>query len=768
MVYILFVLFGLAILFFIMRQPQAVKTAKLFTLIPLSVFIYHLLLLNQVHSDGPFVIQHAWIPLLDINLNLKIDGLSMFFSLLISGVGTLIYLYAAEYLKNSIYLNRFFSYLTFFMAAMLGLVMADNLIAIFIFWELTSIASFFLIGYNTEDSSSRKSAMTSFLVTGLGGFFLLSGFLLMGSIGSTYSIHELLTSSEILSESPHYILILVFIFLGTFTKSAQFPFHFWLPQAMAAPTPVSAYLHSATMVKAGIYLLARFTPILSDGNYWNYSLMIVGGMTMIYGAFHSIFRTDMKAILAYTTISALGIIVFLLGIGTEYALSAALVFILAHALYKAALFLTAGIVDHTMHTRDITQISGLRKVMPLVGIAAFIAALSSAGIPLTLGFMSKELIYESTLQIPEWAVVMTIFAILANVLLGCAGFLIGLKPFTGKLADDGEKLEKPTIRLWLPVVLLSTFTLLFGLFPMLIGKGILNEAFQSFALSSEMTHLQIWHGFTPVLGLSVLTIMLAIGLYLLHPHIGKLWPLIEKANAISPQNIIEKSAVGIQHFAFFYTRLMHNGYLRNYLIVIIVFITALVGYRFFTTIAYFVDIGSISNFEIHELTLFLIIVISIYFTITANSKLTAIASIGIMGFAICLIFVIFGAPDLAMTQFSIDILTVVLFVLVLYKLPPYLPHKNKKVIGRDAVISICFGVLIMFIAMESLVFPANKEISQFYSENAYILAKGKNVVNVILVDYRGFDTMIETIVLSSAAMGVYGLLKYKSNHEETD
>lgn len=768
MVYTLFILFALGFLLLFLRKPQSAKVAKLLVVIPFSVFIYHLFLLNQFHSEGAFLIEHKWIPLLNINLNLKVDGLSLLFSLLISGVGTLIYYYAAEYLKSTVYINRFFSYLTFFMAAMLGLVLSDNLISIFVFWELTSIASFFLIGYNNEDSSARKSAMTSFLITGLGGFFLLAGFLMIGNITSTYSIQELLTSSAVLQNSPQYVLILVFVFLGAFTKSAQFPFHFWLPQAMAAPTPVSAYLHSATMVKAGIYILARFTPILSDGNYWNYTLMTVGGITMIYGAFHSIFRTDMKAILAYTTISALGIIVFLLGIGTEYAIYAAVTFILAHSLYKAALFLTAGIVDHAVHSRDITQISGLRKVMPMVALAAFIAALSSAGIPLTLGFISKELIYESTLQMPHWTILITALAVLSNVFLACAGFMIGFKPFAGNISANHPPIEKPNYRLWFPVVLLSLFTLIFGLLPLLPGAGILQYAFQSITSKTSMMELKIWHGFTPVLLLSVLTIVSGLGLYLLHPHVQKGLKTIEKLNIISPQHLIEKLALGIQQFAFFYTRLMHNGYLRNYLIVIILFITGLVGYRFVTSVPYFVDIASISKFEIHELALFIIIVISIYFTITAKSKLTAIASIGIMGFAICLIFVIFGAPDLAMTQFSIDILTVVLFVLVLYKLPPYLPNKNKKIIRRDAVISLCFGTLIMFIAMESLMFPATKEISQFYSENAYILAKGKNVVNVILVDYRGFDTLIETIVLSSAAMGVYGLLKYSGSHEEAD
>lgn len=768
MIYILVALFIISFLLLFLGKALKTRHFKLLSLIPFSVFIYFLSFLSQVKSNESVLIKQEWIPHLGINLNLKIDGLSLLFALLITGIGALVFLYASEYLKNAVYLNRLFGYLTLFMGSMLGLVLSDNLISIFIFWELTSISSFFLIGFNNEDKNARKSALSAFLVTGLGGFFLLSGFLLIGNSTGSYSIQELLQSSEFLQSSPEYIYILIFIFLGAFTKSAQFPFHFWLPNAMAAPTPVSAYLHSATMVKAGIYILARFTPLLSDGWYWNNTLLLVGGITMIYGAFHSVFRTDLKSILAYSTISALGLIVFLLGIGTDYALYAAVTLILAHALYKAALFLTAGSVEHAVGTREITQISGLGKTMPFLAIASFIAALSSAGIPLTLGFISKELIYESTQHIPNWSLWLGGLAILTNVLLACSGFLVGIKPFIGKLSTNYPKTYRSSFILWGPVILLSLVTLTFGTFPFLADEGILNASFQSIATESSEIYLQLWHGFSTIFLLSVVTVLLGLVLFILIPYIRSFLKKTEKLEIISPQYIFENIAHLVQKFAFFFTRLMHNGYLRNYLIVIIVFITGLVGFRFFTSVPYRVDLSSISNFKIHELTLFIIIVIAIYFTITAASKLTAIASIGIIGFAMCLIFVIFGAPDLAMTQFSIDILTVVLFVLVLYKLPAYLPYKNKKIIGRDALISICFGTLIMLIAMESLLFPANKEISKFYAENAYVLAKGKNVVNVILVDFRGFDTLIETIVLSIAAMGVYGLLKYKGINEEAD
>lgn len=744
------------------------KHYKFLAVYPFLLFLFFGYQLSSVYWQGEVFLSYQWIPALGINFDFKVDGLSVLFALLITGIGSLIYFYASDYLKNYPYQNRFYCYLTLFMGAMLGLVLSDNLITVFMFWELTSISSFFLIGFNNEEEKSRKSAMTAFAITGMGGFFLLAGFMVMANLTGTYSIQELLNSSEFLQNHSLYWLILLFIFGGAFTKSAQFPFHFWLPGAMEAPTPVSAYLHSATMVKAGIYILARFTPVLSDGFIWNYTLMTVGGITMLYGAFHSVFRTDMKSILAYSTISALGIIVFLLGIGSEYAIFAAVTFILVHALYKANLFLVTGIVDHAVHTRDIRKIGGLGKVMPVVAATALVASLSSAGIPLTFGFISKDLIYESTLGLPDLAVVITVIALATNVFIACSGFLVGIKPFVGKLSKEREEIHKPGFYLWIPVVILSGLTLLFGLLPRIADNGILRFAYQSVVRQAPDIYLKIWHGFNPVLIWSMATIFLGVLLFVLNRYLRTPLQRIEKLENISPQSLTEAFGESVRNFAFNYTRLMHNGYLRNYVIVIIIFITLLVGYRLFTAMPIQVNTSDLTGFRIYELTVFVIIVISIIYTIRTTSRLTAIASVGIMGYGICLIFVFYGAPDLAMTQFTIDTLTVVLFVLVLFKLPPFLTFRSKRILYRDAAVSLSFGILIMLVTLQSLVYPASKEISRFYAENAYTLAKGKNVVNVILVDFRGFDTMVESIVLAIAALGVYGLLKYRGINEEAD
>jgi len=768
MLAILISIFVIAFLILFSGSHIRSKHYKFIGVIPLSLFAYFCYYLVAIHWEEVIFLPYEWIPSLGINLNFKVDGLSLLFALLITGIGSLVYFYASYYLKNHPYLNRFYGYLTLFMGAMLGLVLSDNLITIFMFWELTSISSFFLIGFNNEDESSRKSALTALAITGLGGFFMLGGFVLIHSITGSYSINELLTSSEVIQNNTLFPLILFFIFGGAFTKSAQFPFHFWLPGAMQAPTPVSAYLHSATMVKAGIYILARFSPVLSDGFWWNNTLMIVGGFTMLYAAFHSIFRTDMKGILAYSTISALGIIVFLLGIGNEYALYAALTFILVHALYKAALFLVTGIVDHAVHTRDISQISGLRKVMPWVFFASFIAALSSAGVPLTFGFISKDLIYEATLHIPKWAMWITGIAILTNIFLACSGFMAGIKPFIGKLPEKHQNIQKPRKSLWIPVVILSSLSLIFGLFPVLADKGILKLAFDTVSKTPTELYLKIWHGFGLVLLLSATTIILGFILFFVKKHNGKSLFFIARFDKIAPKTIVENFGEATRNFAFRYTRFFHNGYLRNYLLAIIIFLTLLVGYRLFTTTPIEVNTEDLSGFRIYELTIFVMIIVAIYFTIRTKSRLTAIASLGIIGYCICLIFVFYGAPDLAMTQFTIDTLTVVLFVLVLFKLPPFLGFKNKTIQLRDTIVSIAFGGLMMLIALQALVSPSTKETSMFFAENVYKLGKGKNVVNVILVDFRAFDTMVEGIVLAIAALGVFSLLKYNAGNEETE
>tara|TARA_R100001369_G_scaffold29172_4_gene52645 strand:+ start:136154 stop:138460 length:2307 start_codon:yes stop_codon:yes gene_type:complete len=729
--------------------------------IPLALFIYFAQFINRISNGEVITQENVWVPSFGVNLGFTLDGLSLLFSLMITGIGFLVFIYTSAYLKNHKYLDRFYGYLSMFMAAMLGLVLSDNLISLFIFWELTSITSFFLIGFNNTSEASRKSAITALAITGIGGLSLLVGALFLGAITGTFSIAEMLSMNPEIAANPYYTLIVVLIFGAAFTKSAQFPFHFWLPGAMKAPTPVSTYLHSATMVKAGIYLLLRLTPVLGDHEFWNTTLVIVGAITMVYSAIHTLFRTDLKGILAYSTISALGILVFLIGQGTVNALTAAAVFIIVHALYKATLFLVTGIIDHQAGTRDTTVLRGLRKVLPPAAIAGFLAAISSAGIPPTIGFIGKELTYESTFHFGNVAILLMVLIVLTKILLLYAGFVAGIKPFTGALPERFEKTKMPSFLLWAPPLLLALGGIVFGIFPGLIETSLVKPLVSAVGGNADEIHLKLWHGVTPILWLSIITIAVGTVLYFVIKPTHKLEHAIAKLEWLSPHSLIMKLWDFFFKFSKIWTNLFQNGYLRNYVSTIMVFMITLTGYALFRSATYSVDYKSFSTITVYEAVTSIVMLIAVLYTVFTKSRLAAVASMGIMGYSICIFFVIYSAPDLAMTQFSIDTLTVILFVLVLYKLPKYLTLSDYKMRIRDGVISLAFGTIITLLILEVLAEPINSEVSDYYASNAYILAHGKNVVNVILVDFRGADTMIEISVLAIAAIGVFALLKLR-------
>lgn len=737
------------------------RLAVLSSLIPLSLFVYFSTFISEI-ADGKVIYEnHEWVPSFGVNLSFTLDGLSLLFALMITGVGTMVFVYTSAYLKDHKYLDRFYGYLSLFMAAMLGLVLSDNLMSMFIFWELTSISSFYLIGFNNDKQASRKSALIALGVTGIGGLMLLGGAILLGEVAGTYRISEMLSSREAIADSSHYVLILIFIFSAAFTKSAQFPFHFWLPEAMKAPTPVSTYLHSATMVKAGVYLLFRMTPVLNGAEIWHTVLIIVGGVTMIYSAFHIIFRTDLKGILAYSTIAALGILVFLIGIGTQAALMAAAVFIVVHALYKASLFLITGIIDHETGTRDVTQLAGLRKVMLPVAISGFIAALISGGVPPTLGFVGKDLIYESTLHFKDNAILLTIVALSTNVLLFYAGFVAGVKPFMGKLPKKFEKISLPSPLMWIPPLIMTSAGLVFGLFPSLIETAIAKPIAMAQAFQFEEFHLKLWHGFNPILGLSATTLVLGSVLYFVLKPKQSLVTTIAKLDPIAPKTLLINLSEGFAVFSKHWTNIFQTGYLRHYLFIIVSFLILLLGYLIFSDFSLSIDTSSLAELTIYEISILIMLLLGVLYTVFTKSRLAAVASLGVVGLSFSLLFLFYGAPDLAMTQFSVDTLTVILFVLVLYKLPKYLNLSDIRLRIKHGILSISFGVLITILILKVLGEPKNTEVTEFYAENAYKLAHGKNIVNVILVDFRGTDTIIEISVLIVAALGVFGLLKLK-------
>lgn len=741
------------------------KPAILSAIIPLSLFVYFVGFIKEVSGGGIIRESYDWVPSFGANLGFTLDGLSLLFSLMITGIGFLVFVYTSIYLKGHQYLDRFYGYLSIFMAAMLGLVLSDNMISLFVFWELTSISSFFLIGFNNTSEPSRKSAITALAVTGLGGMSLLAGALILGVVGGTYTISELLNSNQVLADSPYYIPIVIFVFGAAFTKSAQFPFHFWLPGSMLAPTPVSTYLHSAAMVKAGIYLLMRFTPILGNTEFWNSTLLLVGAITMVYAVVHTLFRKDLKGILAYSTISALGILVFLIGQGTGKAMLAAALFIVVHALYKATLFLVTGIIDHQTNTRDVTVLRGLRKVMFPAAIAGFLAAISSAGIPPTVGFIGKELTYESTLSFDSVPVLWITLILITKILLLYAGFVAGISPFVGKLPEQFVNTKRPGILFWLPPMILAVLGIAFGIFPSLI-EPIVFPVVTAMGESLGNEHLKLWHGFNTVLWLSIATIVVGTALYFTLKPSQKLVASAERVEFISPKSLTAGAWTYFNKSASLWTRIFQNGYLRNYVTTVVLFLIALTGYSLYNTAKFDLDRSTLTGITVYGIAVVILMFSSVFLVVFTKSRLTAVASMGVMGLSICLLFVFYSAPDLAMTQFSIDTLTVILFVLVLYRLPRYLKLSDYRNRIKDGVISLAFGAIITALILEVLASPVDKTISKYYAENAYVLAKGKNVVNVILVDFRGTDTFMEISVLAIAAIGVFALLKL--HLKETD
>ncbi len=732
----------------------------LLSLVPLSIFIYLFTFLEPVAQGETLLIENSWFPSFDINLYFLIDGLSLTFAFIISGIGAIIVFYAGGYLKGHRKLGRFYGYLLFFMTSMLGVVLSDNIFVLFIFWELTSVSSYLLIGFNHEAERSRYAALQALLVTGGGGLAMMAGFLLMGSVADTYSLSELMNHTELISNSGLYLSIIILVLLGAFTKSAQWPFHIWLPNAMEAPTPVSAYLHSATMVKAGVFLIARLTPVLSGPDIWHFLLLFFGGVTMVMSAAMAIGQNDLKRILAYTTVSALGIIVFLLGLGGKYAVTGAITFLIVHSLYKGGLFLVAGAVDHETGTRDIRLLGGLKKHLPWIAGGAVLAALSYSGIPPFLGFIAKELIYEGTVHAAANSTLLTVAAILTNMLLVATAIMVGVKPFFGKLTETPKHPHPAPFSLWVGPVVLGALGLIFGVFPFimnntLVGSGVLS------VFGKEGAELALWHGFNKILLFSLVTLLGGIGLYFASFQVKKyqsLWNTLEKVGPEAGYNFLLQ---GLLKYSKIQTRFFQNGRLRNYFYYILLFfggmvLLSLIKYQLFGSIT--LDLNDVYFYEV---LIVAVMLMAALLAIISKTVLGAVAAVGVVGFGVAILFAFLSAPDLALTQFSIETLTVILLVLVAYKVPKFKGFSSRKIQIKDTAISVFSGLMITLITLLVLGSPSESKISDYFLENSYILAHGKNIVNVILVDFRALDTMGEITVLSLAAIGVYTLIKFR-------
>lgn len=737
----------------------------LLTLGPLLITAYFIAQAPRIAAGETLSTSLRWIPTLGVDLAFYLDGLSLVFAIIISGIGALVLLYASAYLAGDALEGHFYLYLLFFMASMLGVVLANNLITLFVFWELTSLSSYLLIGFRHDQATSRAAALQALLVTSAGGLAMLAGLVLIGQVTGSSTISDLLAQGDAVRASDLYVPILLLVLLGAFAKSAQVPFHFWLPNAMEAPTPVSAYLHSATMVKAGVYLLARLSPVLGGTDEWRALVIGVGAATMLTGTYLGWLQTDLKRILAYSTISTLGMLVLLVGIGTPLAAKAAVTLLIAHALYKGALFLVAGALDHETGTRDVRQLGGLWRALPFTGLAALLAAASMAGLPPLFGFVAKEVFYKAASEAPDLPVLLTALAVTSSVLLVAAAGLVAIKPFFGARTPTPKHPHKAPLRMVLGPILLGALTIALGLVPGPLTKYAVKPATEAILAAPAKVELVLWPGLNAILLLSVLTLALGAGVYMARARLSQRARRLDVGTRVGPALGYQKLFDGMLRLADWQTRVLQNGHLRYYLITIVATTVGLMGYALART-----DLGGVlrlPDIRFYEALIVVVILVATFAVTQVRSRLAAVAALGTVGYGIALLYILFGAPDLAMTQSTIETLTVVLFVLVLYRLPRFATLTSRAARRRDAVISLSAGALMTLLVLIVTADTSRTRLTSYFAYNSATLAKGRNIVNVILVDFRGLDTLGEITVLAIAAAGVFALLKLGPPRQET-
>jgi multicomponent Na+:H+ antiporter subunit A len=712
--------------------------------------------MRRAGGGGGRIVELPWAPSLGLSLSFNLDGLGLVFAILITAIGALIVLYASRYLGDHAHANRFHASLFAFMGAMLGVVLSDNILTLFVFWELTGFTSYLLIGFDHERPAARAAALQALIVTGAGGLALLAAGVLLIDVSGTASLSAMAAQRTSIVASPFYGAIAALVLLAAFTKSAQVPFHFWLPNAMEAPTPVSAYLHSATMVKAGVYLIARMTPAIGSTPVWTTAVTIAGAATMVLGAYRSVQETDLKRILAYSTVSALGVLTMLLGVGTREAIVAALAYLVAHACYKGALFLVAGAIDHEVGTRDVSVLAGLRRTMPITALAGGAAALSMAGVPLTLGFVGKEGAYEALLHARDWFPWLLAVMVLASILQGLAGLTAGLSPFRGDVLP-GKDVHEPPWTLWVSPLVLALCGLVAGVAPSVLN-GSLSAAATAVAGTSINASLAVWHGATSALMLSALTLAAVAVAYAVRQAVRtRTWKPRR-----GTEDLYQGALSGLDAVSRAIAPALHSASLRTYVMIIVV-TSALVGGVALVTAPGFGWAGPHTSVDAHDLLIVSFIIAGAIAAALAQSTMSAVLALGAVGYGVAMMFLSFGAPDLAMTQFSVETLTALIYVLVFRRFRGLGALSPPLVRARDGVIAIGVGIFISGLLVTIATTETAPALREYFAEFGPTLGHGRNIVNVILVDFRAFDTLGEITVLATAAVGVRGLLRFAAD-----
>ena len=720
------------------------------------------LLLTEVPAVYSGTVPHTtaeWLPGLGLSWSFFVDGLGMFFAALILGIGLLIILYARFYLSSTDPMGRFYCYLLLFQGSMVGIVLSDNILLLIVFWELTSLTSFLLIGYWYHLPESRAGARMALIVTGGGGLALMGGMLLLGNIAGTFELSEILLRGEQIKASPLYVPMLLLVLIGAFTKSAQFPFHFWLPHAMAAPTPVSAYLHSATMVKAGVFLLARLWPVLSGTPEWFMIVALTGAVTMVIAAWIGLFKDDLKGLLAFSTVSHLGLLTMLLGFGTRSAMIAAMFHVLNHATFKAALFMSAGIVDHETGTRDIRKLGGLRHLMPVTATLAIIAAASMAGVPLLNGFLSKEMMLEEashTVYAGQWWL-LPLLATAGALLSAAYSARLVFHVFFGKERHDyPHHPHDPPVGMWLPVALLVVPVVAIGLMPATFAGAIVERTALA-AAGGELPsyYLSIWHGVTPALFMSAIALAGGLAMLWAYPAINR-WRLsMPRPDAMTMFQTTITVLVATSRRAF---DAIDNGSLPRYLAVIVVTI-GVFGLSGFFGAAHLPGTRETLPASLPAITGWgVLIAACILMVLRHHDRLFALVVTSIVGLIVSLAFLQFSAPDLALTQISVEVVTTILLLLAINLLPRTTPDEQSGGAKLGAGVFAVAGGLGTAALAYAVLTRGFETISDYHIEQSKPGGGGTNVVNVILVDFRGYDTFGEIIVLAIAGLTIFALL----------
>jgi len=763
--------------------------------VPFILFLLLARYIPQIAEGKTFIHTYEWIPSFNINFTTYLDGLSMIFGLLITGVGSLVILYSIFYLSTKESLHHFYCYLLLFMGAMLGVVFSDNLMVLYTFWELTSVSSFLLIAFWHHRKSSRAGARKAMTITVFGGLSMLAGFLMLYVASGTFSIREIVANVGVIRDHTLFIPALVLILIGAFTKSAQFPFHIWLPDAMEAPTPVSAYLHSATMVKAGIYLVARFSPVFGGEAVWFWLVSVIGLVTLFWGSFNAVRQTDLKALLAFSTVSQLGLIMSLFGLGSvghyygyaadtvlyTQASFAALFHLINHSTFKGALFMMVGIVDHEAGTRDIRRLGGLMALMPITFTIAVIGGFSMAGLPPFNGFLSKEMFFAAVLairnveafSIADLGLLFPIVAWVASIFTFVYCMILISKTFFGKLQLNklDKKPHEAPLGMLLSPIILCVFVVGIFFFPNALGHYILEPAMASiyptFPSTSELTpHIYAWHGINAELLMTLGVIIIGIILFKTLKSWKPLYRIFPQRYTFNTyyNRMIEFS----ENSSAKLTNRYMTGNLTLYFVYIYVFFVALIAGYFIWSDATAFNFEKDSSIETYELILVFVMMFAAVWMIFAKGRVTAMLLNGVLGYSIAFFFVIFRAPDLALTQLVVESVTTALFLLCFKYLPDLMPEASrKKTQWSKVIISIFVGATVTLVGLAVVHFDRFEPVATYFNDS-YELAGGSNIVNTILGDFRAFDTMLEVVVLLIAGLGVYTLTKLKPRKEETD